>query len=139
VLAELDGFLALVPGENVPGIQDLAASVVRTLDPLRAPLTEAELERRNPDALKPVEFRNLCQWGYPYVFDAFRFHMTLTGRLDAAERPRLRAAIGEAFGDLIGRPLVMDALAIFVEQEPGAPFLVRSRHALGREPRRMTA
>ena len=41
-----------------------------TFDRFRAPLTEAEIERRNPDALSPEEFRNLCQWGYPYVFDA---------------------------------------------------------------------
>ncbi|MGT2465310.1 DUF1045 domain-containing protein [Mesorhizobium atlanticum] len=25
-------------------------------------------------SLKPEEFRNLCQWGYPYVLDTFRFH-----------------------------------------------------------------
>lgn len=139
VLAELDGFLALVPGELAPPLQHLAAQVVRMLDPLRAPLTDAELERRNPDALRPDEFRNLCQWGYPYVFEAFRFHMTLTGRLDAAERARLRGAIGDVFGPLIGAPLAVDALAVFVEPEPGAPFLVHSRHALGREPSRMSA
>ncbi len=67
----------------------------------RAPLSEAEIERRSPDSLSPLEFRNLYQWGYPYVFEAFRFHMTVTGRVSDAEAPRIRGAIEEFFGAVL--------------------------------------
>ncbi|TIU59505.1 MAG: DUF1045 domain-containing protein, partial [Mesorhizobium sp.] len=105
----------------------------------RAPLTEAEIERRSPDSLKPDEFRNLCQWGYPYVFETFRFHMTLSGRVASQESPRLRAAIDSLFTEVLLRPVLVDALTLFVETEPGAPFMVLSHHALGRRSARKTA
>src|SRR3569832_611770 len=81
VVGQIDGFFALVPETQFALLNEFAGVVVRAFDLFRAPLTEAEIERRSPDALKPDEFRNLCQWGYPYVFDAFRVHLTLAGRV----------------------------------------------------------
>ena len=107
---------------------------VKAFDRFRSPLTEAEIERRNPDALSAEEFRNLCQWGYPYVFDTFRFHMTLTGRVAAGEAPRVRAALDEVFGAVLAEPVAVDGVALFVEPEAGAPFTIHSW--CGFEPRR---
>ena len=64
------------------------------------------------------------RWGYPYVFEAFRFHMTLTGRLAADERETWRARLAEAYGDADG--LVVDALTL-LRQDGTAPFRVVSR------------
>ena len=139
VVGQIDGFFALVPEMQFASLNDFAGEVVRAFDPFRAPLTEVEIERRGPDALKPDEFRNLCQWGYPYVFDTFRFHMTLSGRVGPQESPRLRAAIDGLFADVLQQPVPVDALTLFVESEPGAPFMVLSHHALGRGPARKTA
>ena len=139
VLGQIDGFFALVPETQFALLNAFAGEVVRAFDPFRAPLTEAEIERRSPDSLKPDEFRNLCQWGYPYVFDTFRFHMTLSGRVGPQESPRLRAAIDGLFADVLRQPVPVDALTLFVESEPGAPFMVLSHHALGRGPARKTA
>ncbi|TGR63240.1 DUF1045 domain-containing protein, partial [Mesorhizobium sp. M2D.F.Ca.ET.223.01.1.1] len=66
VLGQIDSFFALVPETPFAPLNNFAGEVVRAFDRFRAPLTEAEIERRSPDALKPDEFRNLCQWGYPY-------------------------------------------------------------------------
>ncbi len=129
VLAQLDGFFALVPAEASPELQDFAGDVVHTFDGFRAPLTDADMARRNPDALSPAEFTNLTRWGYPYVFDQFRFHMTLTGRASGNDARRLRAALDERFDPLIAAPFAIDGLALFIEPEPGAPFVVRSYHA----------
>ncbi len=137
--ARLDGFLALVPGVQTPELERFADAVVTEFDRFRAPLTEPEIRRRNPDSLNPQEFRNLLRWGYPYVFDCFRFHMTLTGRVADHDLPRVRAAIDAAFGQTLERPAAIDGLALFVEPEPGAPFLVQSWHGLGRQPARRTA
>ena len=138
VVKQMDGFFALVPGNENPGVQRFANEVVTSFDRFRAPLSEADMERRSPDALSPVEFRNLCQWGYPYVFEAFRFHMTLTGRV-GAESARVRAAIDEIFGAALTKPVAIDGLALFVEREAGAPFTVLSYHALGERRDRKTA
>ncbi|NGN42863.1 DUF1045 domain-containing protein [Mesorhizobium sp. CGMCC 1.15528] len=139
VLGQIDRFFALVPGEVSPELNRFAGDVVEKFDRFRAPLTDAEIERRNPDALSQTEFRNLCQWGYPYVFDTFRFHMTLTGRVSAEESPKLRATIEELFSNAVAAPFAIDGLALFVEREPGAPFMVHSYHALGRMRERKTA
>ncbi|TIN12080.1 DUF1045 domain-containing protein [Mesorhizobium sp.] len=139
VVSQIDGFFALVPEGPLPALNRFADDVVRDFDRFRAPLSEAEIERRSPDSLKPAEFRNLCQWGYPYVFETFRFHMTLSGRASSQEGPRLRAAIDSLFAGVLQRPVPVDALTLFVETEPGAPFMVLSHHALGRRPARKTA
>lgn len=131
IIGSIDGFFALVPQASSSALQAFAGDVVRTFDRFRAPLSEAEIERRNPDRLSASEFSNLTRWGYPYVFDDFRFHMTLTGRVDNDESADLRAAIVTHFGTLIDRPLVLDGLGLFVEPEPGAPFLVHSYHRIG--------
>jgi putative phosphonate metabolism protein len=138
-LALLDGFLALVPAAPMRELEQLAADVVTTFDRFRAPLTEAEIERRNPHGLSPRQIGLLQRWGYPYVMDEFRFHMTLTGRLDAEEVPRVREAVETFFGPHLERPLEIGHLALFVEPEPGAPFTVRALHALGRQSDRKTA
>ena len=135
----IDGFLALVPGSPAPDLDRLAGETVIAFDRFRAPLSDAEVKRRNPEALSPEEFRNLLQWGYPYVFESFRFHMTLTGRVGDPDLARVRAAIDEFFAPVLERPATVDGLALFVEPEPGAPFVVRSWHALGRRLQRKTA
>ncbi|HEY6631255.1 MAG TPA: DUF1045 domain-containing protein [Rhizobiaceae bacterium] len=139
VPTRIDGFIALTPGSPAPDLDRLAGEVVTQFDRFRAPLSEADIRRRNPDALRPEEFRNLLQWGYPYVFESFRFHMTLTGRVPDHDLPRVRAAIDEAFAATLERPVTVDGLALFVEPEPGAPFTVRSWYALGRREARKTA
>ncbi|WP_378949196.1 DUF1045 domain-containing protein [Mesorhizobium sp. ANAO-SY3R2] len=138
-LAQLDGFFALVPAEPRPELQTFAGDVVTVFEPFRAPLTDAEIARRNPAALSPQECRYLNQWGYPYVFDAFRFHMTLSGRVAGEEAPRVRAAIEQCLGNVLDRPVPVEGLAIFVEPSAGGPFEVLSYHALGKQAERKTA
>jgi putative phosphonate metabolism protein len=139
VVGQIDGFFALVPGEYSPALNRFAGDIVAAFDRFRAPLTESEIERRNPDAMSQAEFRNLCQWGYPYVFDTFRFHMTLTGRVNGEDSTKLRASIDAMFAEELDRPFAVNGLALFVEHEPGAPFMVHSHHALGRQTQRKTA
>ena len=135
----IDGFLALVPGSPAPDLDRLAGEVVVAFDRFRAPLSDAEVKRRNPEALSPEEFRNLLQWGYPYVFESFRFHMTLTGRVGDPDLPRVRAALDEVFAQTLEQPTTVDGLALFVEPDPGAPFVVKSWYRLGRRQDRKTA
>ena len=128
-----------MPAAPSPELDRFAGDIVREFEPFRAPLSEADIRRRNPDKLSQEEFRNLCQWGYPYVFQSFRFHMTLTGRVADPDLPRVRAAIDEVFAPAVAKPISLDGLALFVEPGPGAPFVVKSWHRLGRRLERKTA
>jgi putative phosphonate metabolism protein len=127
IVGQLGHFFALVPDTLHPPLQKFAADVVETFEPFRAPLSEADIARRKPDALPPRQRENLMRWGYPYVFDEFRFHMTLTGPVPEARTSVMASILKQRFAEFIGRPLRIDGLALFVEPERGGPFLVHSR------------
>lgn len=78
-LGQLGRFFALLMQPAVPQMDHLAADLVVDLDDLRRPLTDADLQRRRTARLTDVQDQLLQRWGYPYVLDEFRFHMTLTG------------------------------------------------------------
>ena len=54
--------------------------------------------------------------------------MTLTGALSPGEDVLIGPALDAHFAPLLTRPLRVDALALFVEPEPGAAFRVLSIH-----------
>lgn len=123
VLEDLKGFLALRPAGDPQAIQDLAAVCVEQFDAFRAPPTEAELQRRLAAPLTDRHRELLARWGYPYVFDQFRFHMTLTCRLDVAERDQLRAVLAAPLVPVLAAPVAFDGLTLFEQAGPGEPFL----------------
>ncbi|MBZ0164088.1 MAG: DUF1045 domain-containing protein [Notoacmeibacter sp.] len=138
-LAQIDGFFALVPDGDVRRLNEFAGEVVLAFDRFRAPLSTGEITRRHPGSLKPAELRNLHQWGYPFVFDTFRFHMTLTGRASGQEAQRLERVLSDWFAPVLDAPVGISALTLFVEPEPGAPFIVYRQAGLGQTPERLRA
>jgi putative phosphonate metabolism protein len=129
-LKRISRFLALMPGHDA-GIETLAAACVEHFDAFRAPADAAELARRRAARLTPAQEGNLLRWGYPYVMADFRFHVTLTGPIDAATAVRLEPRLAVLFAEVMTTPLVIDALALFAEPAPGAPFRLVRRVALG--------
>lgn len=129
-VGELGGFLALVPAEAAPNLDRLAADCVREFDRHRAPLPEHDRQRRDLSRLSPVEREHLERWGYPYVLDRFRFHMTLTGVLEQPERGAVAAILERALAPLLAEPLVIDQLALLAQTHRVAPFRVVARFPL---------
>ncbi|HXT92179.1 MAG TPA: DUF1045 domain-containing protein [Trebonia sp.] len=129
-LARLGGFFALVPGTEAAELNALADEVVTGFDSFRAPATDAELARRKPAGLTPRQRELLKAWGYPYVLDEFRFHMTLTDRIPHARQPEVERTLHGWFGALVGVDLPVAALALFTEAEPGAPFTLHAEYQL---------
>jgi Protein of unknown function (DUF1045) len=123
----LHGFIALTPIGCEAALLDLGAAVVEGTDALRAPLTEAEIARRRPDRLSPRQRELLDRWGYPHVMDEFRFHLTLTDRLDQPEP--VRAALEDYFGTVLPRPFLIEDLCLFGEDRSGR-FHLLHRYAL---------
>jgi hypothetical protein len=112
---------------------------VRYFSPFRAPLSEADIARRKPEMLSTQMRSNLFDWGYPYVFESFRFHMTLTGQVPTERQAAMKALLEREFAPFIGQPMDVTSLALFVEPARGAPFTVHSLLPLGGTSKRKMA
>ena len=123
-LERIGAFFALTPDGDAAAVHLLADDVVRAFDDFRALPTPDEIARRRPDRLTARQREYLAAWGYPYVFDQFRFHMTLTGPVPEEHRERMEAVLRERFAAFIGRPLAVDALCLFTEPHPPGDFVV---------------
>jgi len=139
VIAQIDGFFALIPESRHEPLQDFARDIVIDFEPFRAPLTPEDIERRNPERLSSAAREMLETYGYPYVLDQFQFHMTLTDRINDTDAPRMRERLNEHFGALIETPITISSLAIFAEPEAGAPFNVHTFCDLASHSMRKTA
>ncbi len=129
-------FIALVPSAPSEALQDLAARAVEALETLRAPLSESDIARRLQSPLSDRQKENLRRWGYPYVFDEFRFHMTLTGALDEAVQPSVMAALTALYDAQVGEGQVaIDSVALFRQERRDAPFRIIRRAPLRTQPR----
>lgn len=124
-VAALGPFLALVPVEQPQALVTFAADLVRDMDGFRAPPADAELARRRQHSLSDRQEELLAAWGYPYVMDELRFHVTLTDRLEPHEMPALTAAAEHHFAPVTGTPVIMRHLAVFGEDSEGVFHLLR--------------
>ncbi|PLX36355.1 MAG: hypothetical protein C0606_16850 [Hyphomicrobiales bacterium] len=126
-VARLGRFYALM--QTTPGarLASFAGELVELFDRFRAPLADDEIVRRNPEDLTERQRQYLRRWGYPYVFDEFRFHMTLTGSLDEVDAALLEPALKACFAPVLGKPVPVTAVTLFVESKPGEPFVVAAR------------
>ncbi|WP_269585054.1 DUF1045 domain-containing protein [Roseibium sp. Sym1] len=123
----LGRFLALTPDAEEPALRAFAALCVRRFEPFRAPLSEADLERRRKARLSDKLDTYTRQWGYPYIFDEFRFHMTLSNKLeDDGEAALLADAARARFAAVTGRQRTCRHVALYTEPERGAPFTVHT-------------
>jgi len=128
-LARLGGFLALVPLGDARPLARVAAEVVSQLDHHRAPASDPEREMRRAGGLTPAQETNLRRWGYPYVMDEFRFHMTLTGPLAGADATSVATALAPVLEALLPRPFRVADLCLFGEGA-GGRFHLLHRYAL---------
>lgn len=124
---DLDGFLALREEAPCPALHAFADACVTALDDHRTPPDAAEIARRRPERLTEAQRNHLARWGYPYVFEEWRFHVTLTRRLTAEEKAVLMPAVTQFLGDAPGRARRVSAVSLFVQAEPGAPFTIAER------------
>ncbi|UYN99068.1 MAG: DUF1045 domain-containing protein [Devosia sp.] len=122
VLARLGGFLALVPETSSEDLQFLAGQVVEQFEDFRRPPSLREMADRAAGGLTERQSELLAAYGYPYVFDQFQFHMTLTDRLAEADMDEIEEAARTWFGPLLDTPLVLDRLSLFVEPDTGKLF-----------------
>lgn len=116
-LAQIGSFFAFTAPQQQPDLIAMSSEVVRKLDLFRAPLTDEDIARRRKSRLTPRQDAQMLQWGYPYVFDDFKFHLTLTGPVK--DDKTIRTRIETAFAGVADKPLVLDTLSIAGEDQNG--------------------
>lgn len=125
----LGGFVAIVPKAESRALADLAGAAVAALDAFRAPPTEAELARRRKSRLTERQEALLAAWGYPYVMEEFRFHLTLTGSLPPEGAQAAETVLAQHFAPHLAGPVTIDSLCLMGEDEAGL-FHVIHRYPL---------
>lgn len=123
-LENIGRFLALTPGGDTAGITRVAQGCVASLDRFRAPATDHDLTRRRAAGLTLRQDENLLRWGYPYVFDDFNFHLTLTGKLEREDIAHWKD-IAAAHLPRVPSPFVLDAVALVGERADGRFELIQ--------------
>jgi putative phosphonate metabolism protein len=127
VVSLIEGFVAIVPSASEPTVDRLGGACVTAFDRFRAPLDAHDRARRLAAALSDRQAQNLERWGYPYVFEDFRLHLTLTGRLSAERQALVLPFLRERFAAVRGPgPVRIDAIALLRQDEAQARFRILS-------------
>ena len=87
-------------------------------------MTSDDRARRRPELLTARQRDHLDRWGYPYVMEDFRFHMTLTSRLSDQRRGPILAMLQERFAALAITSLAIDRIALFRQSASSARFQI---------------
>ncbi|MDR1035714.1 MAG: DUF1045 domain-containing protein [Deltaproteobacteria bacterium] len=120
------GFPALAPSAAPAALAGLESFLVRRFAGFRLPPSNDELARREP--LTPRQRELARTWGYPFVMDEFRYHLTLGDCLQAPGLPPDPRSLRllELLSGILGREdldgLSVDALCLARQERAGAPF-----------------
>ena len=126
------GFLALTP-EHPDAVGRLAANIVRAFDHFRAPSTAEEIARRQPEKLTPTQRRLLNRWGYPYLLQEYRFHMTITGHLTDPETPKFLKTLKARYAQLVEQAVSIEDVCLFRQETRKDQLVLTARYPLSRK------
>lgn len=126
-IASVGGYIAFVLAEASPAMAALEDETVRRFEPFRAPLQQEEIDRRRPGSLTERQARQFFEFGYPFIFEDFRFHMTLSHRLEGQEHDTVLAGARAQAAPVLDEPHRFDGLAVYEQADPDADFLVTRR------------
>jgi putative phosphonate metabolism protein len=130
VVGSISGFIAVVPAKPSAELERLAGDCVEEFDSFRAPLTAEDRARRNPSMLTPRQREHLDRWGYPYVMQDFRFHMTLTGRLPPERHGPVLTMLKDRFSALGLKTLAIDRIALCRQDDADSRFRIVGTYVL---------
>lgn len=126
-----NGFIALRPALDAPDLRHFAEHVVKAFDHLRAPLSADDLTRRRKSRLSPRQDQQLVRWGYPFIFDDFHFHITLTGRVNSRMAAQVMDVLEPQITPLLPPRFAINAITLMGEDANGM-FHQIDRYALSR-------
>lgn len=118
----LSQFLALTLEEQPDTVASLAQRCVETFEGHRLPLSNTDIQHRLQQPLSDRQTTLLQQYGYPYVAEQFRFHMTLSGELPNQDNDFLEW-VSETFQSIVTCPPVLDRITLFWQTDRQSPFV----------------
>ncbi len=126
-LTQLDGFYCLRPVNEVVMVTELAQHVVEAFDEFRRSPDTAELQKRRQAGLTAPQEKMLSKWGYPFVMEEFKFHLTLTERVTTnTEKSLLAKELHSRFKQPVLNSVGFNALSLFVEEDKKPMYCLRS-------------
>jgi len=132
-LAIIGKFIALSPAASSAGLESLAAQCVRVFEGFRVPLTAEQMAHYMRNKLTVHQTQMLEHWGYPYVMEEFRFHISVTDRIDDAnERNAMLKAVQGLVSKVVNTSIIVRDLAVFHQAERDQPMTVLARIPFGR-------
>lgn len=126
-LKNMDDFVALVPEKPSDRLNSLAHACVEEFDQFRMPLSQQELSYRQGTPLTRQQHELLLQWGYPYVMEAFRFHITLTNRTYRNQCDKVIDGLSEDVDKLNRSGVEFDGICLFYQADRRQPFTLLER------------
>jgi putative phosphonate metabolism protein len=130
IVSSISSFIAVIPAAPSAELSALAQTCVEAFDAFREPLTDLDRARRRPDRLSPRQLGYLDRWGYPYVAEEFRFHMTLTGSLPRERHEVIVPLLAELFAGITAMPRSIDRIALFHQADAAARFRIIAEREL---------
>lgn len=121
-LRRIGSFLALKPKQQSPALTEFAASCVKNFEPFRAPLSAESRKKRLQAGLSDRQKELLDRWGYPYVMEEFRMHLTLSDSLNDQIAPDILYAAQHWFEPILHQEHMLDRICLYKEPSTGAPF-----------------
>lgn len=126
------GFIAIRPSEEDHALRGIGDLCVIALDIFRAPVNTLERMARIQPKLSQEEAQFLLLWGYPYIFNRFRFHMTLTDPILSREKNKIYTILKDYFETALSAPLNIESICVCGDPGNGQSFDVLQRFSLKR-------
>lgn len=114
-----NGFVALRPLVRSAPLQAFAGDTVKAFDPFRAPSSDADIARRRKGKLSARHDQQLLDWGYPFIFDDFHFHLTVSGGLSKRTAETVISALHLRVTRFVPNPLVIDGVTLMGQDADG--------------------
>ncbi len=106
---------------------------MRAFEGYRVPLTEDQVVSYKLNRLTVHQEQMLEHWGYPYVMEEFRFHISVTDRIEnLAERKEVMKALEIFATPVLGKPIMVGDIVVFGQASPEEPMLAIERIPFGR-------
>lgn len=132
-LAVIGKFIALTPISESAALERLAAACVRAFEGYRTPLSKDQEEDYKLNKLTVHQEQMLKHWGYPYVMEEFRFHISLTDRIDDdRERQSVMELLTALAQPVLPQPIQIRDLVVFAQDGIGLPMKPLERIPFGR-------
>jgi len=122
-LAIIGKFIALTPVSQSAALEKLSAKCVRAFEAFRMPLSDQQVANYKRNKLTVHQEQMLEHWGYPYVMEEFRFHISLTDRIDDdEERQAVLENLQTLAAPILGQPTTISDITIFSQAGRDEPM-----------------